>query len=227
MYSALVSSGLSSLDAILGEGYPEKSAILAVGAPGVGKEALGYWFTYSGLKQGDVCLYVSRLSSREILKDAKAFGVSYDRGVPQWMTTSGVGSEKFDINDLSGISFNIKGVLKKNETHRIRIVTDIISTLLMLNPPETTYRFISQLIAEVKQSDAVLFATLEDGMHQPQIITAMQQLFDGVVELRVYEEGIRYVPILRIRKMTGVPPITGYYDFSFSQNGLELSIHVK
>jgi KaiC/GvpD/RAD55 family RecA-like ATPase len=28
-----------------------KSAVLAVGAPGIGKEALGYWFTYSGLKK--------------------------------------------------------------------------------------------------------------------------------------------------------------------------------
>jgi circadian clock protein KaiC len=228
LLSLLVSSGLSSLDAILGgEGYPEKSAVLAVGAPGVGKEALGYWFTHSGLSQGDFCLYVTRLSSREILKDARAFGVNYDQKVPLWISSSGAEQLKFDVNDLSGLSFNIKDILKKSEDRRIRIVTDIVSTLLMLYPPETTYRFVSQLIAEIKQHDAVLLATLEDGMHQPQVMTAMQQLFDGVVEFRIYEEGLRFVPILRIRKMIGVPPQPGYYSFTFSRSGMELSTYAK
>jgi hypothetical protein len=29
--------------------------------------------------------------------------------------------------------------------------------------------------------DSVLLATLEDGMHPPNVLAAMQQLFDGVV----------------------------------------------
>ena len=100
MFSVLVSTGLSSLDAILGgEGYPERSAVLAVGAPGVGKEALGYWFAHSGLTVGDFCLYVTRLSSREILKDASAFGVDYGQKVPWWISTSGSGETKFNVND--------------------------------------------------------------------------------------------------------------------------------
>lgn len=224
----LVSSGLPPLDNILGgEGYPEKSAILTVGAPGVGKEALGYWFTYRGLMQDDFCLYVTRLSSREILKDARAFGVDYDQKVPHWMSSDSSGQVRLDMGDLSTFSFNLKDALRKNETRKIRIVTDVISTLLMLYPPDTTYRFVSQLIAEVKQHDAVMLATLEDGMHQPQVITAMHQLFDGVVEFRIYEEGLRFVPILRVRKMMGIRPQAGYYTFSFSQNGLELSVYAK
>lgn len=223
----LVSTGLNSLDHILGgEGYPEKSAVLLVGAPGVGKEALGYWFTHSGLSQGDFCLYVTRLSAREILKDSKAFGVNYEQRVPFWVAGDG-GQLKCDVNDLSGLSFNIKDILKKNNPRRIRIVTDIVSTLLMMSSPETVYKFLSQLISEIKQHDAVVLATLEDGMHSPQVITAMQQLFDGVVEFRVYEEGLKFTPILRIRKMIGVTPSTGYYNFSFTKNGLELSAYAK
>jgi KaiC/GvpD/RAD55 family RecA-like ATPase len=49
---------------LLSDGYPEKSAMLVVGPPGIGKEALGYWFTLTGLAHGDFCLYVSRLSVR-------------------------------------------------------------------------------------------------------------------------------------------------------------------
>ncbi len=227
MLSVLVSSGLSSLDSVLGgEGYPEKSAVLVVGPPGIGKEALGYWFTHSGLIQNDFCLYTTRLSVREVLQDVKAFNVDFSQRVPFWFASEG-GQIKFDINDLSSLSYNIKEVLKKNADRRIRVVTDVISSLLMLNPSETIYKFLTQLFADVKQYDAVVLATLEEGMHSPQVLAAMQQLFDGVVELRLYEEGLRVLPLLRVRKMRGVPPQPGYYNFSFTKTGMEISAYGK
>ena len=197
-----------------------------VGPPGIGKEALGYWFTQSGLAQGDFCLYVTRLSVKEVLQDEKGFGIDTQQKVPLWFASEG-GQVKYDVNDLAGISHNIKEILKQNPGRRIRIVTDVLSSLLMLNPPETVYRFLTQLFADVKQYDAVLFATLEEGMHPPQVIAAMQQLFDGVVEMRLYEEGLRVLPLLRVRKMRGIPPQPGYYSFSFTKVGMEVSPYGK
>jgi KaiC/GvpD/RAD55 family RecA-like ATPase len=223
----LTSSGLSSLDQLVGAyGYPDKSTVLVVGPPGIGKEALGYWFSYSGLVQNDFCLYVTRLSTREVLQDVKAFNVDFSQRVPFWFAGEG-GQIKFDINDLASLSYNIKDVLKKNGHRRIRVVTDVLSSLLMLNPPETIYKFLTQLFADVKQYDSVVLATLEEGMHPPNVLAAMQQLFDGVIELRLYEEGLRVFPLLRLRKMRGVPPQPGYYNFSFTKIGMEVSAHGK
>jgi KaiC/GvpD/RAD55 family RecA-like ATPase len=210
-----------------GEGYPDKSAVLVTGAPGVGKQALGYWFTHSGLMQGDFCLYVTRLSTREVLKDAKAFGVDYGNRIPFWISSEG-GQIKYDYRDLAGLSFSIKDILKKNNERRIRIVADVFSPLLMLNPPDSIYKFLTQLLADVKQYDAVLLATLEDGMHEPQVMTAMQSLFDGVIELKIYDEGgLSYVPILRVQKMLGLPPQPGFFRFSFTQNVMEVTAYAK
>jgi KaiC/GvpD/RAD55 family RecA-like ATPase len=78
-------------------------------------------------------------------------------------------------------------------------------------------------LEEVKRYDAVILATLKEGMHKPEVLIAMQQLFDGVVELRLYEEGLRVLPLLRIRKMSGVPPQPGYFNFAFSRTGMEIS----
>jgi KaiC/GvpD/RAD55 family RecA-like ATPase len=97
----------------------------------------------------------------------------------------------------------------------------------MLNQPETIYKFLAQLLEEVKKYDAVIVATLEEGMHKAEVLTAMQQLFDGVIELRLYEEGLRVLPLLRIRKMRGVPPQPGYYSFSFTRSGMEISAYAK
>ena len=110
----MASTGLASLDNLLGsEGYPDRSAILIVGPPGIGKEALGYWFTQVGLARNDFCLYNTRLSSKEVLQDAKAFSLDFSQRVPFWLSSSG-GQLKFDVNDLAGFSFNVKDILKKN-----------------------------------------------------------------------------------------------------------------
>jgi len=64
-------------------------------------------------------------------------------------------------------------------------------------------------------------------MHQPQVLAAMQQLFDGVVEMRLYEEGLKVLPLLRVRKMRGVPPQPGYFNFSLTKGGMEVSAYVR
>lgn len=221
------STGLSSLDGLLqGEGYPDRSAILVTGAPGIGKEALCYWFVQSGLSQGDFCLYVTRLATREVLKDAKAFGLDFQQRVPFWMAREG-GEVEYDYSDLAKLSFGIKEILKKNAGRRMRVVADVFSPLLMLNKPDNIYKFLAQLIADIKQYEAVLLATLEDGMHDPKEVAAMQALFDGVLELRVYEEGLTYVPILKVRKMMGIPPLPGYFNFSFTKTGMEIGAYAR
>ena len=221
----MATTGLSSLDHLLGgNGYPDKSAIMVVGPPGIGKEAIGYWFTQSGLEQKDFCLDVTRLPTREVIQDVKAFGIDFSTRGPFWFSSHG-GHLKFDISDLSGLSINMKEILKKNGDRRIRVVIDVISSLLMLNPPEAVYKFLTQLFTAVKLYDAVIVATLEEGMHPPNVLVAMEQLFDGVIELRLYEEGLKVLPLLRIRKMRGLPPQPGFYNFSFSGSGMDVTAY--
>ena len=100
------------------DGYPDRSAILVVGPPGIGKEALGYWFTKTGLVQGDFCLYVSRLSVRDVVQDVMGFGIDLQQKVPFWVTSEG-GQMKYDVNDLTNFSFNVKELLKQNAGRRI------------------------------------------------------------------------------------------------------------
>src|SRR5215472_14482045 len=102
----MVSTGLRELDELLGNGYPDRSFILVVGPPGIGKEALAYRFTQSGMLQGDLCVYATRLSVSEVKQDVKAFEIN-PWLEPVWLSRE-KGSARFDINDLSGLSFTIK-----------------------------------------------------------------------------------------------------------------------
>jgi circadian clock protein KaiC len=219
----LVSTGVPTLDNLLGsDGYPDKSAILVVGPPGIGKEALGYWFIHAGLIQEEFAFYVTKRSVGEVVRDAKGFGVGFDEGrTPLWMAREG-GQIRLDIGDLNNLSFSMKEKMKANEDRRNRVVIDVLSPLLMLNSPETIYRFLTRLLEEIKHNDVVVLATLEEGMHPPQVVSAMQELFDGVIELKFYEERLTAFPLFRIKKMIGTPTQPDYYRFSFSKTGMEL-----
>ncbi len=218
---------MPALDKVLGGGgYPDKSAVLVVGPPGVAKEALGYWFTSAGLSQGDFCLYVTRVSVSDVLRDEKAFGIDTQQKAPLWMASEG-GQIPYNVNDLASLSFNIKDILKKNSGRRMRIVADVLSPLLILNSPDTIYRFLSQLFIDLKQYDAVLLATVEEGMHDPQALTAMQQVFDGVIELKLYQEGLRLHSLLQVVKMRGVATEPGFYSFRLSHEGMEINQYAR
>jgi len=221
----LVSSGIPALDSILTDGFPEKSSVLVLGQSGIGKEALGYWFMRSGLLQGDYCLNVTHRPVTDILRDMKAFGVPTDR-VPEWIASAG-SPVRCDLEDFTSISFNLKQAVQKNAGRRVRIVTDVISPLLVLNPQPTMYQYWSKLLGELKQSDCVILATAEEGMHSESTIAALEQQFDGVIELRLQVEGISITPLLRVKKMLGLAPLHGFFKFSVSNRGMEVVPYVE
>jgi len=221
----LVSTGVPSLDHLLGEdGYPDKSSILVVGPPGIGKEVLGYWFIRSGLVQGDYCLYATHRPVSDVLRDMRGVGISTDRA-PEWISSSG-SQVRCDLKDATSISYNIKEAVHRNRDGRVRIATDVLSPLLVLNPVESMYSYWSQLLSDLKQQDSVIFALAEDGMHPPSTLTTMEQLFDGVIEMRLYEEGLAITPLFRVKKMLGLPPLHGYFRFSVTTTGMEVVPHV-
>jgi circadian clock protein KaiC len=221
----LVSTGVPSLDAILGnDGYPDKSSVLVIGPPGIGKEVLGYWFVRSGLVQGDYVLYATHRPVSDVLRDMKGVGIGTER-VPEWISSSG-SPVKCDLKDAASISFNIKEAAHRNKERRVRVATDVLSPLLVLNPVESMYSYWSQLLSDLKQQDSVVFALAEDGMHPPNTLTTMEQLFDGVIEMRLYEQGLAITPLFRVKKMLGLPPLHGYFRFSVTNTGMEVAPNV-
>jgi circadian clock protein KaiC len=221
----LPSTGVSSLDNLLGnDGYPDKSAMLVEGPPGIGKEALCYWFVRSGLIQGDYCLYATHRSVSDVLRDMKGVGIGTER-MPDWIASSG-SSNRLDLRDPTSISVNIKQAAHNNKDRRVRIATDVLSPLLVLNSLESMYSYWSQLLSDLKSQDCVALALAEEGMHAPNVLTTMEQIFDGVIEMRLYEEGLSITPLFRVKKMLGLPPLHGYFRFSVSSTGMEVSPHV-
>ncbi len=145
--------------------------------------------------------------------------------IPDWIASSG-STIRLDLRDATSISVNIKQSVHKNKERRVRVATDILSPLLVLNPLESMYNYWSQLLADIKQQDAIVFSLAEDGMHPPNVLTTMEEIFDGVIEMKLYEEGLAITPLFRVKKMLGLPPLHGYFRFSVSSTGMEVVPHV-
>lgn len=227
----MVSTGLEGLDAILPQGIPERSATLIVGPPGVGKEAVCYWFLSASLREGAAAIYVSRHPASELIEDARGYGVRLDgpiinvdcSGLPSTSATFSC-----NLSEITGLSLTLKKVVAENGNRKVRIVLDILSPLLLLNSLENIYKFLSSLLLDFKKYDTVLLATVEEGMHSSREIVSFEQLFDGVIELRLYEKDLRVMPLLQVKKMRGLAAQPGFYKFRFDPSGMfEIGIYAR
>ena len=152
----------------------------------------------------DLCLYVSRLSVQNVLKNLKAYHDDFDGNNPSlvWIAAED-GQQKYSRDDLTGLSIFLKETLKKNSSRKICIVLDIVPSILMVSSTESVYRFLDQLLAEIRRHDVVLLATFDEGMYNQQVITAMEQLFDGVLQISQNSSGNGTQHSILIKKMRG------------------------
>ena len=193
----MFSSGVPELDALLSGGYPEKSAILIVGPPGLQKESIGYRFISSG-PGNDVCVYVTRLASSEVLGDMEARGMARAGAETLWISSSEE-TRRYTPDDLASISSKVKGTISGEPGRRTRVVFDSLSPLLIYHSPDSVYRFLAQLIAEVKRHDACFLALLDGGMHPSAVVASMEDLFDGVMHLEPAEGGQTLLKVVKLR----------------------------
>jgi adenylate cyclase len=207
----LASSGIEEFDRLLEGGYPVPSAILVEGPLDSAKERLLYHFigtkaSSTGPSQ-DCRVFVTKSGSNEVARDAAANGVEFGEEVV-WVSGGG-GKAVSDLDNLASFSYSLKEILSNNKGRRIRIAFDVLSPMLMRNPSDSVYRFVDQLITEVKKYEAVLLATVEGGMHEPQVVASLEHLFDGVISVEAAEGGRSTLPSLRVRRMKGVSSAVG------------------
>jgi adenylate cyclase len=202
----LASVGIEAFDHVLGGGFPVPSAVLLEGPLGTAKEKILYSFVRMS-DLSDTRVLVVGSGAGDVVKDAKANGIEIGEGTT-WLTAEKSGGQ-VDLENLATLSFSMKEILRQNTGKRIRIGFDILSSILMRNSADSVYRFLDQIIAEVKRYDAVLLATIEPGMHPEPVIASIEHLFDGVLSVVPANASSGAGPGVRIMRMRGVAVASG------------------
>ena len=75
-------TGVKGIDELLKGGIPEGFLVAVTGEPGCGKTIFSIHFIYQGVLDGDRCIYVTTVESREsIIKQAAQFNMDFQRAI--------------------------------------------------------------------------------------------------------------------------------------------------
>ncbi len=206
--SGRVSTGYSDLDALLLGGLPENYAVLLTSPPCDERDLLIESFLDAGLKEGYIALFITakatglhnfaeKYPSNFYLFVCNPQAETIIESFPNVFKLTGV-ENLTDINIALASTFRKLDELPKCPR---RICLEMISDVLLQHHAVQTRRWLSALIPELKSKAFTTFAVMDPEMHSSQEARAIQDLFEGEINLCEKDsmDGLRRY--LRIRKM--------------------------
>jgi circadian clock protein KaiC len=222
-------TGVPGLDDVLGGGFPRNCIYLIDGNPGVGKTTVALQFLLEGVRQNEVCLYVT-LSETKLELEAVARSHGWD--------LSGI-----DIIELSAVERAMAGKLQNtmfqsaeveltelsrlllSEIERIkpaRVVLDSLSEMRLLAQNPLRYR--RQILTfKQKLADMVCTVLLLDDRSAVGPDVQVQSIVHGMVTLGM--STIRYGVFRRflsVNKLRGVAFREGSHDYVIRKGGVQV-----
>ncbi len=176
--------------------------IMLLGPPMSGKDVILKSIVLNGLMSDAAAVIVSTHEpGNNVLRWFEELNVPTENlGVVDCITrTLGVGaSETENIKiasspvDLTGIGVKISQFFEtfwmKKQIRNTYLCIDSISTILMYSNLQTVFRFLHVFTGRVKVAGALGLYVVDEGMHEPQSIATLKQLFDGVIEIKVEDD---------------------------------------
>ncbi len=223
-----VPTGLKELDEKLNGGFPENAAILLQGPPGSGKSTFCNQFVKTGIARDEACIYVTfNASPQEIRRLVKNFGWEFPEEkvifIDAYSWQTGRKEGKYCVNPADLTNFTIKltkavGELQKKNLKRV--VFDSFSTMFLFVPKDLCLRFLSMVTAKLKAFATTQLIVVEEGMHDPATLTAMNMVTDGTVKFLSLEQAKRF----EIVRMKGVGGLPIGFNFRITDRGIELVV---
>jgi len=202
---ARVPTGIMGLDSLIEGGFPKKAAVILQGPVGSEKTMIGTQFIANALLSGNSALVVlSNTSVDEFRNFLSRFNVDarlleeskklcYVDCYSWRVKPVADYSEEFPVirvsRDISSVSVGIQKAVKwlKNTPVK-RAYIDMLSPFLKHFDFNTVYEFTQILNARLKESDFTSIFLVESGMKVVDP-SSIEEIFDGVVDIRVNIEG--------------------------------------
>ena len=218
-----VQTGSKAIDLILNGGVPKGTVTLLEGPPGIGKRDIACHFlqkgkenkekvalVYRGYGPNDVGAYSD--DRTQCPKDVTLIECSGSTDAPATM--------RCNIGELFTVTDTIKKYFKENKGGRI--VVDIVSDISMLHQPQQMYKFLEQVARETKASKTTTLMIVDEGMQEKSALVGLEHVCDGVIQLRLWEEGLKVTPVVRIKKLTGEKFDREYFIYEKLKQGIKM-----
>lgn len=222
------SSGIKNLDKLIEGGFPANSTILLVGPPGVGKSMFCEQVLNKGIEMNESCIFVTFDARPESIKQSMSrFKWHINKNLIfldcfSWRIGSGCNSMYAvdGLSDLNQLNMVFTDLLRDMGKNNKRLVADSISTLFLYSDPKMVPLFLQEFIAKSTCAESIVFLTLEEGVHDGRIVSILNYLTDGLIEMK-FEEDKRF---LRVSKMKDTRHDRVWIEYKITPAGIVLNI---
>jgi circadian clock protein KaiC len=215
-------TGISKLDALLGEGIPRGSSLLIAGVAGTGKTILLLEFVYRGALAGEKGIVFTFEETEERLRaSARGLGWELDREIERGMVQI-IFIPQPEImveKHLLMIAERVKAFAAR------RVAVDSVSVFLhKVKDPQISREKTFQLASIIQNCGAVgFFATdIPYGSSQISRFGVEETVVDGVVVLSATERGLERRRYLEVYKLRNTAHLKGRHDLVIGPGGLKI-----
>lgn len=219
-----IPTGISGLDELIENGFPQESLILVAGSPGAGKTTIAAQFIFEGAnKFHEKGLYVCFAETKTSLtRNLLRFGWDFEK-----LEREG----KVGILDLSttkepGIQSNLNLILEKiNDTGARRLVIDSFTAFSMALTEPTDVRFLIHLLYRFLQRVGCTTIMISDTPWGSQRIGSGVEEFiaDGIILMQTrFDEKGNLRRTLNILKMRSTNHSKRTHEYEITENGISI-----
>lgn len=104
--------------------------------------------------------------------------------------------------DLTGLSVAMSSINSDfiKDGYQVINVLNSVSSLLLYNNNSTVFRFLQFVCGRSKISGATSIYALDENMHAPEVTETTKSLMDGIIKLKLGDDGKRYFTATGIEK---------------------------
>ncbi len=220
----------------LKELFPANYTLMLTGPPGVGKHDFCLDLITYYLERGDKMVYITtEKSPAQIEKVLEKFidikkhdgniiyvdGYSWSIGEKySWLRNNE--NRILSIDNPSNLN-EIKVKLERAIEilgKPVKIVFDSLSPVFLHNNANDVTKFIQMLSSRVKTDYGFIVFTLQEGVHDPQVVNTLVYFVDGLLQMK-FEEDERLKRKLRVHHLKGISTSPEWRDFSL-EGGIKI-----
>lgn len=215
-----ISSGVKTLDDVLGQGYRAGSSTLVVGPSGIGKTVLGLHFAFQGARDGEGTVFASfDENPSQIAAAAEGFGLSFDRAGIHLMYRSAV-----DLH-LDEWVHELLGLVESGDVARV-FIDGLASLRTAAHDPVRFQEYLYSLVQRFSRSGVTLMMSLESaelfGLVRLTDVP-LSQVADNILLLQFIRQENDYRRAITVLKSRAAKTEPRLHEYTIGSHGIELT----